>query len=176
MSIGPTHLLLLLLLLLPRAECSALGTSITPSQLQVGPWRQGARLACACMCYMRCILSSSRAQGESSSSGSSTHKRMQHSNEMLGSSKEAEAATPAGSARNLTLQYGNTTTSSFLADLPNKRQRQGRRLHADSRIACFCHKFSAIGSLDDLCLRERLCFTQGKNGSLHQCIDLSFIT
>jgi len=39
----------------------------------------------------------------------------------------------------------------------------GARILAESsRKACLCHKFSAVGNLDDSCQRERLCFAQGK--------------
>ncbi|KAF5829732.1 hypothetical protein DUNSADRAFT_15579 [Dunaliella salina] len=56
---------------------------------------------------------------------------------------------------------GTSTPNHYPAPLSSPTLEHGRRLQGDgSRTACFCHKFSAVGNLNDNCLRERLCFKQ----------------
>ncbi|KAF5827129.1 hypothetical protein DUNSADRAFT_1290 [Dunaliella salina] len=56
---------------------------------------------------------------------------------------------------------GTIAPNHYPAPLSSPTLEHGRRLQGDgSRTACFCHKFSAVGNLNDNCLRERLCFKQ----------------
>eukprot|EP00967_Tisochrysis_lutea_P075509 scaffold101792_cov15-Tisochrysis_lutea.AAC.1 len=60
------------------------------------------------------------------------------------------------------IQAMSTNAFNFDLDpLSSPTLEYSRKLQSDgSRTACFCHKFSAVGNLNDNCLRERLCFKQ----------------